>query len=193
MNLPNQSSQTNTQYTHRGRVLRVFGTYLPPKKVYKAKRYLTLRFKITGVVPSKKNDYFAVNNYRLISKNAFKSKDPDKYLRDNIKSWIRGSKKYLEWLEVIDAEINQQRDFWRNKYDLIYPLKFVSVKTYYYFSDKMARDLVNKNESIFDMLVSKKIIGDDSYSTLYKYSSDGNCYPELNDHVTTIDVTVALF
>lgn len=181
-------------YTHQGRVQKLFGVYIPPKKVPKAKKYLTLRFCIKGLIPSKKNDYYAENNYRQIMHKAFLQPDPKQWLKDNVRSWVRGSKKYLEWLEAIDAEMMEQLAFWREKYNLEFPLTYVSIKNYYFFADSTARDLISKDESIYDMLVSKSIIEDDNYSILYKTSSDGGCYKgEINDHICTIDVTVAIF
>lgn len=181
-------------HTHQGRVQKLFGVYIPPKKVPKAKKYLTLRFCIKGLIPSKKNDYYSENNYRQIMHKAFLQPDPKQWLKDNVRSWIRGSKKYLEWLEAIDAQMMEQLTFWREKYNLEFPLTYVSIKNYYFFADNTARDLISKDESIYDMLVSKSIIEDDNYSILYKTSSDGGCYKgEIPDHICTIDVTVAIF
>lgn len=181
-------------HTHQGRVQRLFGVYIPPKKVPVAKKYLTLRFCLTGLIPSKKNDFYSENNYRQIMNLAFTKPDPKEWLKQNVKSWIRGSKKYLQWLEDVDSTIREQAEFWRVKYDLIYPLDYVSIKTYYFFADRTARDLISKDESILDMLTMKAIIQDDNYGVLYKTSSDGGCYKdEIFDHICTIDVTVALF
>jgi hypothetical protein len=113
-----------------------------------------------------------------------------KFIKDNTKSWIRGSKRYLEWLEEIDKSIREQMAFWKEKYDLIYPLDFCSVKIYHFFADNTARDIVNKDEAIYDMLVSKRIIQDDNYSILHKISSEaGNYKSELDRSISTIDVT----
>ena len=187
--LPNQKP-----FTLWGRVQRLFGIYIPPKKIIKAQKYITLRFCITGVIPSKKNDYYSENNYRQIMNKAFADANPKDYLFKNLKSWIRGSKWYLEWLDVIHPAIEQQMEFWRKRYDIVYPLDCVSVKTYYFFADRTARDYINKDESVYDMLVKKCIIADDNYGVLYKTASDGGCYKdEIVDHITTIDITVAIF
>jgi len=181
-------------HTHKGRVQKLFGTHIPPKKVPTPKKYLTLRFKLTGLIPSKKNDYYAENNYRQIMGIAFTKPNPKMWLKDNVRSWVRGSKKYLEWLDAIQEELQPQIKFWRDKYNLVYPLNYVSIKTYYYFADSTARDLISKDESIYDMLVTKGVIIDDNYSVLYKTSSHGGCYKgEINDHIVTIDITLAIF
>ena len=71
---------------------------------------------------------------------------------------------------------------------------FVSIPTYYWFADLTARDLINKNEAVFDMLVKKSVITDDNYGVLYKYSSSGECAKdEVPDHIALIDVTMAIF
>lgn len=185
-------------YTYEGRVQKSFGIFVPPKKKYKAKKYLTLRFTIRGVIPSKKNDYRTENNVRFVIKDAIKlhgiSMKAFQYISDNTRSWIRGSKKYLEWVEMIKTDIHQQSVYWGERYGLAFPLDFVSIKTYYFFSDKMARDLHNKDEAVYDMLVKLGIISDDNYGCLYKTSSDGGCYVnEINEHITTIDVTLGIF
>jgi hypothetical protein len=193
MNLPTQK-----RHTHIGRVQSLFGIYIPPKKVFKADKYLTLRFAIRGIIPSKKNDFHSENNVRPVIKSAVKlhghSPQAMQYIKENTKSWIRGSKRYLDWVEQITPDVRGQMDFWRGKYGLVFPLDFVSIKTYYFFADEMARDLHNKDEAVYDMLVKLGVIADDNYGVLYKTSSDGACYKgEIYEHITTVDVTLALF
>jgi hypothetical protein len=90
--------------------------------------------------------------------------------------------------------MEEQMAFWKDKYDLTYPIEYASIKTYYYFADNTARDFINKDEAVYDMLVKYKVIADDNYGVLYKTASDGGCYKgDINDHITTIDVTIALF
>ena len=58
----------------------------------------------------------------------------------------------------------------------------------------MARDFISKDESVYDMLVTKKIIIDDNYGVLHKTISDGGCYKdEIMDHIVDIDITIAIF
>jgi hypothetical protein len=58
----------------------------------------------------------------------------------------------------------------------------------------MARDFINKDEAVYDMLVKLGIISDDNYGCLYKTSSDGGCYADmLDESITTIDITLAVF
>lgn len=125
---------------------------------------------------------------------AFKSADPKMYLKSNIKSWIRGSGKYLKWLSDVEGPMREQMAYWADKYKLTYPIEYASIKTYYFFADNTARDLINKDEAIYDMLVKYKVLADDNYGVLYKTASEGGCYKdELDEHITTIDITIALF
>lgn len=192
--------QGNKILTHKkactpmGRVQRLFGVYIPLKKIPRPKKYVTLRFCITGVIPSKKNDFYSENNYRMIAGKAFASPNPQQYLKDNIKSWIRGSERYLKWCEDIAPVIHEQSEFWQQKYGITYPLGDVSIKCTYYFADNTQLDLINKDESIFDMLVKKGIIVDDNYGVLHKTASEGyNCKDEIPHNICVVDVTYMQF
>lgn len=180
-----------------GRVQRLFGVWIPLKKIPNPKKYLTFRFCITGIIPSKKNDFYSENNYRLIAGKAFASPDPRQYLKDNVKSWIRGSERYVKWCEDVRDTITEQMIFWSDKYkayDIIYPLNNVSIKTTYYFSDNTALDLINKDESVYDMLVKHGVILDDNYGVLHKTASEGYCCKgEINENVCVVDVTYMIF
>lgn len=183
-----------TEFTHKGRVQRLHGVWIPLKQIPKPKRYLTLRFCITGIIPSKKNDFYSENNYRMIAKKAFESDNPQQYLRDNIKSWIRGSERYRVWCEDIAPVIHQQSAFWMDKYGIEYPLANVSIKCTYYFADNTMLDLINKDESVFDMLVKKGIILDDNYGVLHKTASEGYCCKgEIVENICVVDVTYMEF
>lgn len=185
-------------YVLEGKMQKVFGVYLPPRKRFKAKKYITIRFVFTGLVPSKKNDYYSENNIRIIIRTAIKkfgfTAAAFKYITDNAKSWIRGSRDYLKWLDDIDSQVREQAEFWRTKYNLEYPLDFVSIKNYYYYANAQARDLISKDESIYDMLVTKNFIHDDDYSVLHKITSEGaNYHGEITDHIVEIFMTISVF
>lgn len=194
MKAQNKVLTKQNHFTHRGRVQRLFGIYIPPKPIPTPKKYLTMRFCITGVIPSKKNDFYSENNYRMIAGKAFSSTNPRQYLKDNIKSWIRGSERYLKWCEEIAPTMNTQAEFWMKKYDITFPLANVTIKTTYYFSDNTKLDLINKDESIYDMLVKKGIILDDDYGTMHKTSSEGyNCKGEIRENICIVDITLMIF
>ena len=151
---------------------------------------MTLRFRIVGNIPSKKNDFIAGNNYRAIRHFAFASRDPKKYLDDNLKAHMVGSRTYLNWLVDMNDDFMKQAEFWRLKYNLTFPLDTVSINTCYFFANDYHTDIINKDESIFDMLVSKKIIADDNYSILIKTSAEAyNMKGELPKSICVIDLT----
>lgn len=181
-------------YKLKGRAITLFGVHIPPKKIFTPKKYLTLSFVLNGGIPSKKNDYFSENNYRFIMNEAFTKPNPKIWIKENIKSWIRGSKLYLEWLDEIDTAFREQMEYWRVKYNLVYPLDFVSIKTTYYFADNTARDIISKDESVFDMLVTKKVIHDDNYSILHKYTSEAANYKnEIPQSIAVICVNFEVY
>jgi hypothetical protein len=181
-----------------GRAVTLFGVHIPPKKVFKPKKYITLKFVIVGIIPSKKNDFVSYNNIRQIMPTAVKkfgyTKEAFDYISDNAKSWLRGSKRYLEWLDEIDYSFREQMEYWRVKYDLVYPLDFVSIKNYYFFSDGTARDIISKDETIYDMLVTKRVINEDDYSVLHKFNSEAANYKgTIRDSILTCYVTLEVF
>lgn len=197
MNVKTKVLSKNNEVTLKGRVQRLHGIWIPLKKVPKPKKYLTLRYCITGIIPSKKNDFYSENNYRMISGKAFASENPRQYLKDNIKSWIRGSQKYKDWVEIVKPTIYSQNEFWAKKYNLAdgsFPLNNVSIKCTYYFADNTQLDLINKDESVFDMLVKLGIILDDNYGVLYKTCSEGYCCKgEINENICVVDITYMMF
>lgn len=198
MKAPNKVLAKQKSVTPKGRVQRLFGIYIPPKPVPTPKKYLTMRFCITGIIPSKKNDYYSENNYRMIAGKAFSSPNPRQYLKDNIKSWIRGSERYLRWCDDIHDKVMEQSEFWRLKWETpefkLFPMSDVTIKTTYYFADNTKLDLVNKDESIYDMFVKKGLLLDDDYGTMHKISSEGyNCKGEIRENICVVDITLMLF
>lgn len=190
--------QHKTAVTPQGRVQRLFGIWIPLKKIPKPKKYLTLRFCLTGVIPSKKNDFYSENNVRFVIPAAKKAHgftdQAFKYIRDHTKSWLRGSERYLKWCEDITVVVNDQAQFWAKKYDLIYPLDNVTIKCTYYFADTRVLDLISKDESVYDMLVKKGILLDDNYGVIHKTTSEGYCCKgEIVENVCVVDVTYMIF
>ena len=194
MNEKNKVLSHIFDFTPKGRVQRLHGVYIPLKKIPKPKKYLTLRFCVTGVIPSKKNDFYSENNYRMIAGKAFASDNPREYLKANIKSWIRGSERYLKWVEYVRPVIHEQCHFWIAKYGIELPLSNVTIKTTYYFNDNTSLDLSNKDESVYDMLVKLGVILDDNYGVMHKKSSEGYCCKgEVVDSICVIDITYMIF
>jgi hypothetical protein len=185
-----QENNEINKYTYKGRVQKLFGIHIPPKKVLQNHKCVTLRFRIVGSIPSKKNDFIAGNNYKAIRNFAFASANPKQYLDEKLKAHMVGSRKYLNWLDEMHDDFMSQVGFWRDKYNLEFPLNLVSIHTCYFFANDYKTDIINKDESIYDMLVAKKIIADDNYSILFKTSSEAhNMKDDLPNSVCVIDLT----
>lgn len=184
------------QYTQEGRITSIHGIYLPPKKKQVYSGHVTLRFVITGTIPSKKNMIWADNNLNVLLKKLYSFpsvKECIGWLRLNLKSFIRNSQKYLQWFEktkeVISAQAQTERRKYA-KYGLIYPLDNVTINVYHYWKDDMARDNSNKYDSIADLLVACGILADDTWQIIGKNQSESECYSgQILDHITTIDIT----
>lgn len=180
-----------------GRITSIHGVLLPPKKQKSnTGRYITLRFVLTGTIPSKKNMIWADNNLSFMIPRLYAMPVVKKcvdYLREHLRSFIRNSKKYTDWLELAKIELVKQAGAELTRYEkhgLVYPLSGVTVKVYHYWADNKERDLTNKLDTINDLLVSCGIIANDNWQVLGKIESSGDLYRgEILAQITTIDVT----
>lgn len=184
------------QFTQEGRITSIHGILLPPKKKQIVSRYITVRFVITGTVPSKKNMIWADSNLNVILKKLYSFKVVKEcvdWLRTNLKLFIRNSKKYTDWVETTKPVLLEQARIEAKKYQkygLMYPLDNVSVKVYHYWQDNMERDNSNKYDSIIDLFVSCGILSNDAWQIVGKNESESECYSgQILQHITTIDVT----
>lgn len=187
------------QFIRGGRITSMHGILLPPKKRLVASKYITIRFVLTGTIPSKKNMIWADSNLHLILRKlyAFKVvKECIDWLRINLKAYIRNSQKYKAWVEEARLVINKQAlvEFKRyREHGIQYPLNNVTVKVYHYWADDIERDLTNKLDSINDLLVDCGIIVNDNWQVLRKIESEGQNYKgEILQPITTIDITQRL-
>ena len=188
------------QFTHRGRITSLHGTLLPPKKQVQVKKYVTMRFIINGTIPSKKNMIWADNNLYSIRERLLSFrivKECVGWLHDNLKSFIRNSKKYQDWVEITKPVIEEQANVELAKYEkygVKMPLTNVSIKVYHYWKDNIERDNSNKYDSIIDLFVACNVLKNDCWQVVQRNESEAECYHgEILDHITTIDVTVRLF
>ena len=186
-------------FTQQGRITSLFGVLLPPKKKIKDVRYITIRFVVTGVIPSKKNRQRARSNFWAIKASLNKMKSfihPSavaKIVEERLKLYIQSAPEHQKWLESTKPIVTAQAAEWALKYrdyGLVFPLSNISVKVYHYWADNRKRDLSNKFETLADMLVACGIIEDDSWQVMNQISSEGNGYSgQINEHITTIDLT----
>jgi hypothetical protein len=188
------------QFIQEGRITSRHGRILPPRKKAVVSRYITHCYVIDGIIPSKKNMIWADSNLPFILKRlySFKAvKECVDWLRENLKPFIRNSKKYQDWLEIQKPLLMEQhiREVERyGKFGLSYPLENVSVKVYHYWKDNVERDNSNKYDTIIDLMVSCKIISNDCWQVVCKNESESESYHgQILDHITTIDVTARIF
>lgn len=187
------------QVVQAGRITSLHGVLLPPKKKFTGLQYRTLRFVLVGTIPSKKNMLWADSNFNLLLRKAYSFKivvDAIGWLKDHLKIYMRNSKKYTDWLEDNKQVIHIQANKEISKYETAglswrsYPLPLVSIKVYHYWKDDIARDNSNKYDTIIDLFVSCGLIADDCWQVVRKNESEAECYHgQINDHITTIDLT----
>lgn len=182
--------------TQGGGVTSLFGVYLPPKRVLKPEKHLTIRFVLEGHIPSKKNMIRADHNLYTLYKSACALKSGKacaEYIKDRLRVFVRNSGEYQQWMVKAKAEIQFQSQFWRLKYEkfgFIYPLDDVSIKVYHYWNDNKERDLTNKLDTINDLLVDSGVICNDNWQTVNQIHSECGIYSgEIVKPITTIDIT----
>jgi hypothetical protein len=182
-----------------------FGIHIPPPKEKEPGNPVTLEFVIGGIIPSKKNMQIPSFNYKWVYEQvkmqgrkqpSFTSKqfrDTVWMLIKSIKLFITNPTKYQKWEESTKNTIVNQAAQWRQSYadvGLSFPITRCSIRIRHCWKDSYPRDNSNKAEGIHDILVSTGIIADDSYTCLFKNSSDAACYKgEITDHVTIIYLT----
>jgi hypothetical protein len=179
--------------------------HIPPRKKRSAGKTITLKFVLTGTVPSKKNmqvptinrkainrkiDVFYQANVNIQAKNFVKWA---KGLIKDVKPFIRNPEKFRIWEESTKELIVERAKYWKQRYEhegLIFPITRCSISIYHYWSDNYTRDNSNKAETIHDILVATGIIADDTYQCLFKTESEAECYKgEILDHITEIYIT----
>lgn len=166
------------------RFLTYFGIPIPPFKEKKlGAGSKTIRFVITGKIPSKKNQSQAV----------VKRKEA----REFITNWAKENKgkpitekqaasmahkavgltfakimpnlEYNNWVEEQRPIIEKQRLFWINNLQekgLIFPLTKCTMSIRFYFANDYFIDSISKQESVQDLLTDLNIIQDDNYKVL---------------------------
>ena len=166
------------------RFVTYFGVPIPPFKESKlGAGSTTIRFVITGRIPSKKN-----NSQAIVKR---------KEARELISQWVRDNKgkpitpqeaaamankavsltfakimpnlEYNAWVEEQRPIIEQQREFWVDQLQqkgLIFPLNKCTMSIRFYFANDYFIDSISKQESIQDLLTDLKIITDDNYKVL---------------------------
>jgi hypothetical protein len=165
-----------------------FGVPIPPFKEEKlGAGSATIRFVITGKIPSKKNSQQAVTlrqharnylNEQLKKNGVITPKDAHRAL-SMTKAKMRGNLPYQEFLKKTKPVIMEQMQEWsarlRDK-GLIFPIPKAALSLRFYFNNRYITDTVNKQQTVQDLLVECGVIANDDYNSLNPIHSASACY-----------------
>lgn len=182
-----------------------FGVPIPPFKEEKlGAGSTTIRFVVTGKVPSKKNSQQAVT-IRQKARDFLKSvqKQKGKISYDDAQKAIsmcyakmRGNAEYLHFIKITKPIIQAQMLEWSNRLrdkGLIFPLSKSTLSLRLYFNNRYITDTVNKQQTIQDLLVECHVIADDDYDSLNPIHSASACYyQELLHSIAFISLSFKL-
>ncbi len=167
-----------------------FGVPIPPQKRKKfGSGTTTIRFVLTGKIPSKKNNQQAVS-VRKVARNWAKEQEK----RGKIPTWydvhkainmvsskMRGNAAYIEFLKLVKPVVHEQMKFWARRLQdkgLTFPLPKSTMTLRLYFKDRYIRDTVNSQQTIQDALVECGVLSNDDYNTVNPIYSESECYYE---------------
>lgn len=182
-----------------------FGVPIPPFKEEKlGAGSVTIRFILTGKIPSKKNNQMsvAVRKYaREFAKKQEKSGKQPSWGTVNraislCKSKVRPNTEYQEWVVRMKPVLHNQSGWWAKKLEhrnLTFPLQKATLSLRLYFKDRYITDTVNKQQSIQDLLVSAGVIANDDYKTLNPiHSASATYFQELIHDIAFISLSFRL-
>lgn len=186
------------------RIFTHFGVPVPPWKEEKlGSNSTTIRFILTGKIPSKKNNQQAVAVRKHARAWAFdQSKSRPATWADVNKAIgmvfgkMRGNKDYKDFLDKVRPILHEQSAYWVKQLahkDLIFPLSKSTLSLRLYFKDRYVTDTVNKQQTIQDVLQDCGIIKNDDYKSLNPiHSASANYYEEIVKDIAAITLTFKL-
>lgn len=182
-----------------------FGVPIPPFKEEKiGAGSTTIRFILTGKMPSKKNNQMsvAVRKFaRDFAKKQEKSGKQPTWATVNkaislCTSKVRPNSEYKEWVDRMKPILHNQSAWWVKRLEskgLVFPLKKATLSLRLYFKDRYITDTVNKQQSIQDLLVSAGIIANDDYKTINPiHSASASFYEEIIHDIAFISLSFRL-
>lgn len=182
-----------------------FGVNIPAFKEKKpGSGCASIRFVITGRIPSKKNNQMSVAVRRDAKNFLFSKQKKGENVTfqdaldavDLVYSKIRGNEQYESFVKLQKPKIMSQMQEWSSRlYEkgLIFPLQSASMSLRLYFKDRHLTDTVNKQQTIQDLLIECGVIANDDYKTLNPISSASACYyEELVDNIAFITLSFQL-
>ena len=190
------------------RIMTWFGVPVPPWKEKKLKPGAsTLRFLITGSIPSLKNNKQATT----VRKDAYDFIDdwnPGKEMVTlaEARAMARGAIKktrakvipnhaYQEFLLLNKPKIEEQAAWWSKKLGskgLIFPLSRAVVNIRFYWSMAHIQDTMNKAQSVLDLLTASKILTNDDYTVTDPKPESGLYKDEIIANICMIQVSINL-
>lgn len=179
-----------------------FGVPIPPFKEEKiGAGSTTIRFVVTGKVPSKKNSQQAVT-IRQKARDFIKSKGSSITPADAQKAIsmcyakMRANAEYIHFLNKTKPIIQEQMQEWSCRLKdkgLIFPIDKATLSLRFYFNNRYVTDTVNKQQTIQDLLVECGVIADDDYDSLNPIHSASACYvDELIHSIAFISLSFKL-
>lgn len=182
-----------------------FNVPIPPFKedLFGAKS-TTIKFVITGNVPSKKNNQQAVTVRKVARSWAFNAQksgrpatwaDVQKAI-SMVSSKMRGNAKYNDFLKKTEPIILEQMQWWSKRLSekgLVFPIDRATMTLKLHFKNRYITDTVNKQQTIQDLLVHCGVIKDDNYNCLNPIiSKSASYYEEIIYDIAYISLTVNL-
>ncbi len=182
-----------------------FGVPIPPFKEQKwGAGAASIRFVITGGIPSKKNNQMSVAVRRDAKDFLFQKQKNGENVTfqdaltavDLVYSKMRGNQDYEAFVKEQKPKIQAQMQEWSSRlYEkgLIFPLQRASMNLRLYFKGRHITDTVNKQQTIQDLLVECGVIANDDYKTLNPITSASACYyEELIHNIAFISLSFQL-
>ena len=187
------------------RFITYFGVPVPPFKEEKYSAQSTsIRFILTGTIPSKKNNQQAVTLRQFARQWAYNQQKTGRPATwDDVQAAIgmtsskmRGNQKYIDFVDKYKPIIQEQMAYWSSRLQdrgLVFPLSKATMTLRFYFKNKYITDTVNKQQTIQDLLVECGVLADDDYRTLNPILSKSGCYYEEIIHdIAFISLTTNL-
>lgn len=182
-----------------------FGIPIPPFKEEKlGAGSTTIRFVVTGKIPSKKNNQQAVairKHARDYLKAVMKRKGHVDFKDAQIAigktySKMRSNKDYNDFIKRVKPIIQAQMLEWSTRLGdkgLIFPISKATLSLRFYFNNRYLTDTVNKQQTIQDLLVDCNVVSNDDYNTLNPIHSASACYvDELIYSIAFISISFRL-
>lgn len=186
------------------RIFTHFGVPVPAWKEEKlGSGATTIRFILTGKIPSKKNNQQAVAVRKHARAWALEQSKvrPATWADVNkaigmVFGKMRGNAAYKEFLDKVRPILQEQSAYWVKQLahkDLIFPLKKSTLSLRLYFKDRYVTDTVNKQQTIQDILQDCCIIANDDYKSLNPiHSASASYYEEVVKDIAAITLTFKL-